>query len=565
MVDLHDYSVAMDEFILRMERLNIWNVDAMSQIITPICRALRIARVQVESFNTIKDEKEHRGDIDIYFDEGIPNPNNPYKVREESGGHSVVVITIYERQDAEPWKAEDLEKIHVFQKAFYAFTGRIRLLDLIDIRTSMDMQLMVYNLSYVMELIGRMAAQRRAQEFGYCYFNMKSFSLVNERVGRDKATNLMKDYVHQLAEKLRDPGTIGRIGGDNFLILFDRKDLEIVRSHMHGVSFVYNEDTGERINISAAAGYFLPDERDEILGPESVMDRVGVAMMAAKKSKDTDEVFYSEEMERRQTEVKRIENRFPEAIRNGEFKVYYQPKVDLHDYHLTGAEALCRWVIDGEVIPPGKFIPILEQSNNICTLDFYMLERVCHDVRRWLDAGKEPVRISFNLSRRHLGDMDLLKHILEIIDGNHVPHEYIEVELTETTTDVEFNDLKKIVNGLQEAGIATSVDDFGTGYSSINLLREVPWNVLKLDKSFLPTAEDDKNYDSTMLRHVIAMAQDMGLECIMEGVETEDHVWLLQDSNCFMAQGFFFDKPMPVMEFEERLARKNESFWPKND
>ncbi|MBR3736155.1 MAG: EAL domain-containing protein [Lachnospiraceae bacterium] len=565
MVDIHDYSAAMDEFILRMERLSIWNQDAMTQIITPVCRALRIAKVQVESFHTIKDEAEYRGETDIYFEEGGPNPNNPYRSREESGGHSVVLITIYERQDAEPWDAEDLEKVHVFQKAFYAFTGRIRLLDLIDIRTSMDMQLMVYNLSYVMELIGRLSAQRRAQEFGYCYFNLKSFSLVNERVGRDKATDLMKAYVHQLMDKLRDPGKIGRIGGDNFLVLFDRQDLELVRSHMRGVSFVYNQNTGERIHISAAAGYFLPDERDEIRGPESVMDRVSVAMIAAKKSKDTDEVFYSEEMERRQTEAKRIENRFPEAIRNGEFKVYYQPKVELREYHLVGAEALCRWVIDGEVIPPGKFIPILEQSNNICTLDFYMLERVCHDLRRWLDAGKEPVRISFNLSRRHLGDMDLLKHILDIIDDNHVPHEYIEVELTETTTDVEFNDLKKIVNGLHEAGIATSVDDFGTGYSSINLIREVPWDVLKLDKSFLPTSQDEHDYDSTMLRHVIAMAQDMGLECIVEGVETEEHVLLLQDNNCFRAQGYFFDKPMPVRDFEERLARKNESFWPKKD
>ena len=555
----------MDEFILRMTKLTIWNVDAMSQIITPVCRALRIAKVQVEAYHTLKDEAERRGAVDIYFDEGTANPNNPYRVREESGGHSITVITLYERQDAEPWDADDLEKIHVFQKAFYAFTGRIRLLDLIDIRTSMDMQLMVYSMPYMMEQIGRIAAQRRAQEFGYCYFNLKRFSLVNERVGRDKATDLMKAYVHQLMDKLKDPGKVGRIGGDNFIILFDRENLEIIRSHMRGVSFVYNEDTGERINISAAAGYFLPDERDEIRSPEYVMDRLGVAMMAAKKSKDTDEVFYSAEMERRQTEVKRIENRFPEAVRNGEFKVYYQPKVELNNYHLAGAEALCRWVIDGEVIPPGKFIPVLEQSNNICTLDFYMLERVCHDLRRWLDAGKEPVRISVNLSRRHLGDMDLLKHILEIIDGNHVPHEFIEIELTETTTDVEFSDLKKIVKGLQETGIATSVDDFGTGYSSINLIREVPWNVLKLDKCFLPSAKDDQDYNSTMLRHVIAMAQDMGLECIVEGVETEEHVWLLQDSQCYLAQGYFFDKPMPVLDFEERLARKNESFWPKKD
>lgn len=565
MVDLKAYAAGMDEFILRMSKLNIWNEAAMSQIITPICKALQIAKVTVDSYNTPQDEAEKRGDTTIYFEEGEPSLTNPYVSREESGGHSVVWITIYERQDAEPWTEEDLEKVHVFQKAFYAFTGRIRLLDLIDIRTSMDMQLQVFNLSSVMELIGRLVAQNRAQEFAYCYFNLKRFSLVNERVGRDQATNLMREYVHQLQNRLQDPGKIGRIGGDNFFVLFRKEDLEIVREHMRGVNFVYNKETGERIKISAAAGYFLPSEKDEIHRPEDVMDRVSSAMMAAKKIKDKDEIIFSEEMERQQKEIKRIENSFPEAIRNGEFKVYYQPKVELKNYHLAGAEALCRWVVNGEVIPPGKFIPVLEQSTNICTLDFYMLDCVCQDLRRWLDAGKEPVRISFNLSRKHLGDMDLLKHILEIIDRNNVPHKYIEVELTETTTDVEFDDLKKIVNGLQEAGLATSVDDFGTGYSSINLIREVPWNVLKLDKCFLPTEEEEQEFDDTMLKHVVSMAQDMGLECIVEGVEKEEHVKLLQKNNCFMAQGYFFDKPMPVTDFEERLNRKNESFWPKKD
>ena len=183
-----------------------------------------------------------------------------------------------------------------------------------------------------------------------------------------------------------------------------------------------------------------------------------------------------------------------------------------------------------------------------------MLDAVCKDIRRWLDNGMDIVRISVNLSRRHLTDIDLLKHIIEIIDRNNVPHEYIEIELTETTTDVEFKDLKRTIGGLQQSGISTSVDDFGIGYSSLNLIKEIPWNVLKLDKSLLPDEGDESPVqNSVMFKYVVAMAQAMGLECIAEGVETKEQVQLLADNNCNLAQGFYFDKPLPVEEFEKRF------------
>ncbi len=244
---------------------------------------------------------------------------------------------------------------------------------------------------------------------------------------------------------------------------------------------------------------------------------------------------------------------FPAALENEEFEAFYQPKVALKDYTLAGAEALCRWFHGGRMVMPGKFIPVFERTKAVTILDFYMLERVCKDIRKWLDEGKKIVKVSVNFSRRHLGDMNLLEHILEIVDRYQVPHEYIEIELTETTTDVDFKDLRQIVNGLQEAGISTSVDDFGMGYSSLNLIKELPWNVLKIDRSLLqPIAVGEEN-GSIMLRHVISMAQEMGLECLVEGVETAEQVKFLKQQSCFLAQGFFFDKPLPREEFEKRL------------
>lgn len=161
--------------------------------------------------------------------------------------------------------------------------------------------------------------------------------------------------------------------------------------------------------------------------------------------------------------------------------------------------------------------------------------------------------VSVNLSRIHMGDMDLLENILAIVDKYQVPHEYIEIELTETGIEVDFDNLKTLVSGLRGQGISTSVDDFGTGYSSINLIRELPWSVLKIDKSFLPGKGETDDHKLIMIKHLIALAQDMDIECIVEGVETVDQVKLLKENNCYLAQGYYFDKPLPVQKFEEKL------------
>ena len=268
-------------------------------------------------------------------------------------------------------------------------------------------------------------------------------------------------------------------------------------------------------------------------------------------------VFFDEETQKRIEDAKRLESIFPSAIENEEFLVYYQPKVRLDNCTVYGAEALCRWKHKGEIIPPMNFIPILEQSHSVCLLDFYMLEHVCRDIRRWLDSGLPTVKISVNFSRVHLGDVDLSRHILEIIDCYRIPHRLIEIELTETTTDVDFRELKKVVTELNRQSVSTSVDDFGVGYSSLNLIRDLPWDVLKIDKSFLPEGTTDSPHEQkkrVVMKHLIAMAQSLGLECIVEGVETAEQIEILKENKCNLAQGYYFDKPLPVEIFEGRLS-----------
>ena len=295
--------------------------------------------------------------------------------------------------------------------------------------------------------------------------------------------------------------------------------------------------------------YMLKDYGD-------IMDKIMTASQRAKRQTEGTIVIYEDKMKAERDHVKKVQTDFRVALAQEEFVVYYQPKVDIETRSLTGAEALCRWIQNDKIVPPMEFIPILEMNTDICDLDFYMLDHVCKHIRKWLDEGREAVRVSVNFSRKHLVDIDLIDKIVRVVDKHKVPHEYIEIELTETTTDASFRDLHRVVSGLCEQGIWTAVDDFGVGYSSLSLIGDIPWNVLKVDKSFVPKNNEDQDSKSNkMFKHVIMLAHDIGLECVIEGVESVDQLEVLRANDCSIVQGYFFDRPLPLKDFEERLDR----------
>jgi EAL domain-containing protein (putative c-di-GMP-specific phosphodiesterase class I) len=405
-----------------------------------------------------------------------------------------------------------------------------------------------------MRFLWDMSGEGRLPQMNAMHLNLKRFGLVNQQIGRERGDLVMRRFYEGLQEIIGDGGWLARMGGDSFMLLADKQLTGDILQYLAGTPVVYDDRTGEKILISATVGVFDIPEGFMLRSESDIMDPTVSSSQAAKNSSTADVVYFDREMILKKQHMMEIQKAFADAIENREFVVYYQPKITIDGKQLGGAEALCRWKRCGRIIPPLDFIPILETGMEICTLDFYVLDMVCRDVRRWMDEGKPVVCISVNFSRRHMADVQLLEHIIEIVDRHHVPHEYIEIELTETTTDVEFEDLKRVVAGLQREGFCTSVDDFGIGYSSLKLIKEVPWNILKIDRSFLPeTDESTQSRRSVMFRHLIAMAQELGLKCISEGVETAEQVRLLCDNHCEMAQGFYFDKPLPVEEFEKRL------------
>jgi len=411
----------------------------------------------------------------------------------------------------------------------------------------------VFSLNYFFKYIDEVSAKKELENYMACRFDMKRFSVVNHQFGRKDGTRVLNEFVVKLQKGLGEDGCVCRIHGDTFTMLFRKERRSFVLSYLSGTKIEVGYKNKKKAVLSAHAGYY------EIVGQktaEEIMDRIGMAWNMAKHVQRVPYVFFDEELLAAVENEKWVESVFEEAMENEEFLVYYQPKVTLKNYRLVGAEALCRWKHNGEMILPYRFIPVLEQSHLICDLDFYILEHVCRDLSRWIKEGKQVVKVSVNLSRVHLGDMDILEHVLSVVDKYSVPHEYIEIELTETTTDVDFRELKQLVIGLRTQGFSVAVDDFGVGYSSLNLIREMPWKILKIDKSFLPVGNEEDDEDvqkKVMLKHIIGMAQNLGLECIAEGVETAEQVTILKENNCYLAQGYLFDRPLPVEQFVERL------------
>lgn len=550
--DYKAYSRLLNEFIIEGEKIEQYRDPAFNKILEPICKFLRISRISSAVFDSTCDSAIIKSAPHIYYDDGNADSTRVLKFTENNVRACKANYSFMQSKSGQDWSDEEVQQIEAFEKLIYTFCDRSYASTIAKDLSMFDNDLMVYPLTFFLATVKNLIRQGRIGEFGGVYFNIKHFSSINDRFGRDCATNIMKQFIHGIQEKILYEECICRVGGDNFVVLFKKDNLNIIKNYLSGMPITFN-DVDETVTVTTTAGYYMIPEATE--SATDVMDRISTAYQLAKSVYKRPFLFYDDEIMQHQTHVKEIEMMFPSAIENEEFKVFYQPKTQLNNYQLAGAEALCRWFRNGKVISPGEFIPVLEGSKAICTLDFYMLDHVCRDIRRWLDEGREAVKVSVNLSRLHLGDEDLLESILRIIDKYKVPHHFIEIELTETTTDVDYKELKKVVYGLREQDISTSVDDFGVGYSSLNLIREMPWNVLKIDKSFLPTQEEENNDPSKvkMLRHIITMSQDLGLECIVEGVETAEQVKLLKDCKCYLAQGFYFDRPLPVKEFEQKL------------
>ncbi len=527
------------------------DIPSIETILNEIAAMFRLSKGVTHFYRDPVAEKKGEGETMISYDTG--EEGHPvHTVRCVNRLMSITTMTVYMTDKVEPLTEEELFKVDLTMRTAITFICRNRL-QVIAKQLAFYDDMGYKNIRSFFRYLGWNGHQGDFNGKAAVNYNLRHFATVNENFGRKGGDTVLKSHYKHIEKMIGNDGMIARLGGDSFVCICNQTDLPDLLDYLNEAIVVADKD-GSTVRISCCAGVFCIPDDYTVRVPNDIMGKIMHAYQVSKNSGQGNIVFFSDMLMSDKERSRRIQSIFPEALKKEEFVVFYQPKININTGDLYGAEALCRWFHDGKIVPPMDFIPVLEETNEICKLDYYMLDKVCRDIRRWLDEGRKAVRVSVNLSRRHMINPNLLKEIIEIIDRNNVPHEYIEIELTETTTDVEFRDLKRVVVGLQEQNICTSVDDFGMGYSSLNLIRVVPWNVIKVDKIFLPL--DGESQDSTrsvMFKYVVAMANELGLECIVEGVETPSQLELLRQNGCNLAQGYLFDKPLPKDEFEKRL------------
>ena len=310
------------------------------------------------------------------------------------------------------------------------------------------------------------------------------------------------------------------------------------------------DDVLPKMKLYFAVGIYKVQKKDRDI--EQLYNNALLACDMLGEEAENKIVFFDVEMNNRRLWERKVEDDMDVALARHEFQVYLQPKISTAQEDLAGAEALVRWIHPQEgFIPPNKFIPIFERNGFILKLDDYMLEEIAKQQAMWIGQGRKVVPISVNISRAHFAKEDLAEHICAIVDKYQVPHNVIELELTESAFFDDKETLLQTVKKLRDAGFPVSMDDFGAGYSSLNSLKELQLDVLKLDADFF-RGEASQERGMVIVSEVIDLAKKLNMKIVAEGIESREQVDFLTEQECDLIQGYFFAKPMPITEFEEK-------------
>ena len=354
-----------------------------------------------------------------------------------------------------------------------------------------------------------------------------------------------------------------RCDNDNFaLMIKDMPDDEIVKKltdFFEPISYLKNNPS-YRIYYKCGVVTMM----NCLNSGRRVSDYAKIAQSLCKKNNQTEIMFYTNEMHDKIMYSKQIKAYLDTALENEEFFIYLQPKINVETNSLDGAEALVRWNFKTkEILSPAKFIPFFETDDSISKIDSFVLKTVCKKLQEWKNQNLELYPISVNLSRKQIEKVNIVDHLRDIVDSYNVDHSLIDFELTESATIDNTETIQDILEKLKSLGFKISMDDFGTGYSSFSLLKDIPFDTLKIDKSFIDnitstsTEQAQVCKDNIIIKHIISMSNELGYKCIAEGAETESQVERLKQMGCKVIQGFYFSKPIPLEEFENKyLTRK---------
>ena len=384
----------------------------------------------------------------------------------------------------------------------------------------------------------------------YLFFNITNFKIYNDKKSFDEGNMFLRE-TGQILTKVFPDALITRQADDHFVV-FTKNDDTIAEKIDEVNALVEAKDPEVKLGIKAGAySTTIANEK-----PRICVEKARYAYYDLKSTKSRLLFqYYDEEMHQNFLMTQYIVTHIDEAVKNGYIKPYYQPVVWSKGRTLCGVEALARW-IDPKYgfLSPGKFIPALENAQQVYKLDKEILRLVCKDIRHNLDNGIPVLPVSINFSRADFGVIDIVEVVEQTVEEFDIPHDLLHIEITESALSNEIDTLKTTINGLHAKGFATWLDDFGSGYSSFNVLKDFDFDVLKLDMAFLSGFNGNEKAKA-LISSVIAMANQIGMKTLCEGVETSEQAKFLEEASCGRLQGYLYGKPLSYDELFTKIKQ----------
>ena len=415
-----------------------------------------------------------------------------------------------------------------------------------------------YNTQTFFEKIDKLIKNRPNEQYCILRFDVAGFKAINESFGLEEGNRLLRGIARLIRQRLTPEKEIfARLTADVFAVCLtgsSERSMQFVKAL--SLRLDHYSDT---FRVKLFFG-ICPVENPRT--PAHILcDWAYLAQKTVKGSDIVNFAFYDDALRKRLHDESYITDQMYEALEKHQFKLYLQPKVQISSGRIVGAEALVRWKhpTDGLILP-GRFIPLFERNGFIMRLDAYIWEQTCKTLRTWLDKKYDPTPISVNMSRLHFNDDDLPGRLVSLMNKYNLPRHMLELELTDSAFFANEPRLVRLMDELRAVGFVFSMDDFGTGYSSLSTLRDLPFSVVKLDRAFISDGSTNQR-GQIVARNTIALARDLDMDIVAEGVETKEHALFLLNSGCNCAQGFYYSRPVDTAEFEVLSFVQEKAFW----
>lgn len=388
------------------------------------------------------------------------------------------------------------------------------------------------------------------EEIAFIQFDVERFKLINEKYGVEAGDELLEFLYGTLGLICSEEQPFARLNADVFMVVTTFSSDSDLLDFIHRIESML---TGfQNMEYRLIFGVAIVEDRSLHIRRHG--DNAALARQSIKGNALNNIGFFNGRMKSELHKKQSIEDDMMNALLDGQFVMYLQPKFSISTKRIIGAEALARWIHPEKgMISPADFVPVFEENGFILKLDQIIWESACRKIREWIDKGIEPVPISVNISREYIHTFDVVGEMLHLVNKYDIPIKLLELEITETTDSEGVSD---VVQKMKDAGFTMLMDDFGSGYSSLNMLQKTQFDVLKIDRGFLSEFMESSR-GRKIISHTISMSRDIGLDIIAEGVETPEQASFLSDCGCDSAQGFYYSKPITQEEFDKMLVEVN--------